>query len=126
MSIDFVTKQISGMSTAKARGLDGISVKLLKLTSDAIVDILTCVLNFSIETNNFENDWKRVKVSPIFKTRDEHMVNNYKPVSVLPIISKIIEKHVLNSFYEYLSKNHLITSSQSGFRPKHSCKTALN
>ena len=56
MSVDFVAKQISGMSTAKARGLDGISVKLLKLTSDAIVDILTCVLNFSIEMNNFEND----------------------------------------------------------------------
>ena len=76
MSIDFVTKQISGMSTAKATGLDGISVKLLKLTSDAIADILTCVLNFSIETNNFENDWKRAKVSFIFKTGDEHMVNN--------------------------------------------------
>jgi hypothetical protein len=44
------------MSTAKARGLDDISVKLLKLTSDAIVDILICVLNFSIEMNNFEND----------------------------------------------------------------------
>jgi hypothetical protein len=74
MSIDVVTKQISGRSTAKATGLDGISVKLLKLTSDAIVDILTCVLNFSIETNNFKNDWKRAKVSPtcIFKTGDEH------------------------------------------------------
>ena len=57
MSVDFVTKQISGMSTAKTTELDGISVKLLKLiTSDAIVDILTCVLNFSIEMNNFEND----------------------------------------------------------------------
>ena len=76
MSIDFVTKQISGMSTAKATGLDRISVKLLKLTSDAIVDILTYVLNFSIETINFENDWTRA-VSPIFKTGEEHMVNNY-------------------------------------------------
>jgi hypothetical protein len=45
---------------------------------------------------------------------------------VLPIISKIIEKHVINSFYEYLSENHLITSSQSGFRPIHSCETAFN
>jgi hypothetical protein len=124
MSVDFVTKQISGMSTAKATWLDGISVKLLKLTSNAIVDILTCVFNFSMETNNFENDWKRAKVSPIFKNVDEHMANNYRPVSVLPIISKIIEKHVFNSFY--LSENHLITSSQSGFRPKHSSETALN
>ena len=56
------------------------------------------------------------------------MVNNYRPVSVLPIVhvSKIIEKHVFNSFYEYQSEKHLITSSQSGIRPKHSCETALN
>ena len=74
----------------------------------------------------WQNDWKRAEVSPIFKTGDEHMVNYYRPVLVLPIISKIIEKHVFNSFYEYLSENHLITSSQSGFRPKHSCETALN
>lgn len=65
-------------------------------------------------------------MSPIFKSGDEHMVNNYRLVSVLPIISQIIEKHVFNSFYEYLSENHLITSSQSGFRPNHSCETALN
>ena len=76
MSVDFATNHISGMSTAKATGLDRISVKLLKLTSDAIVDILTYVLNFSIETINFENDWTRA-VSPIFKTGEEHMVNNY-------------------------------------------------
>jgi hypothetical protein len=62
------------MSTAKAKGVDGISVILLRLTSDASVDILPCVLNFSIETNNFLNDWKRAKVSStgIFKTGDEH------------------------------------------------------
>lgn len=83
-------------------------------------------MNFSIETNNFENDWKRARVSPIFKSGNEHMVNNYRPVSVLPIISKIIEKHVFTSFYEYLSENHLITSSQSGFRPTHSSEATLN
>jgi hypothetical protein len=49
-------KQLRAVSQEWATGLDGISVKLLKLTSDAIVDILTCVLNFSIEMNNFEND----------------------------------------------------------------------
>ena len=47
-------------------------------------------------------------------------------MSVLPIVSKIIERHVFNSFYEYLSENGLITKCQSGFRPKHSCETALN
>ena len=66
------------------------------------------------------------ELPPLFKSGDEHVVNNYRPVSVLPIVSKIIERHVFNSFYEYLSENSLITKCQSGFRPKHSCETALN
>jgi hypothetical protein len=60
------------------------------------------------------------------KSGDDHIVNNYRPVSVFPIVSKILERNVFNAFYEYLSNNKLITCTQSGFRPKHSCETALN
>lgn len=126
MTENFVKKEISGMCTAKATGLDNISVKFLRLTADVIVNALTFVLNFSIETNDFVNEWKSARVTPIFKSGDNHIVNNYRPVSVLPIVSKIIERHVFNAFYDYLSNNKLITNCQSGFRPKHSCETALN
>ena len=126
MSDSFVKKEISGMCATKATCLDNISVKLLKITSDVIVDVLTFILKFSIETNCVENDWKNVRVTPIFKSGDDHIVNNYRPVSVLPIVSKILERHVFNAFYEYLSNNKLITCSQSGFIPKHYCETALN
>ena len=68
-------------------------------------------------TNCVENDWKNASVTPILKSGDDHIVNNYRPVSVLPIVSKILERHVFNAFYEYLSNNKLITCSQSGFRP---------
>lgn len=54
------------------------------------------------------------------------IVNNYRHLSVLPIVSKIIERHVFNSFYEYLTTNNLLSEYQSGFRPKHSYKTALH
>ena len=89
---------------------------------------LRFILNFSIETTCVENDWKNARVTPIFKSGDNHIVNNYRPVSVLPIVSKILERHVFNAFYEYLSNNKLITCSQSDFRPKpkYSCETALN
>jgi hypothetical protein len=58
-------------------------------------------LNFSIEMNNFENDWKSVKVSPIFKSGDEHMVNNYRLVSVLPkydLNHEIVYSHYTKRF----------------------------
>ena len=95
------------------------------------------MFNFSIESGFAENDCKRARVNtPFFKSGNEHVVNNYRPVSVLPIVSKIIERHVFNSFYEYLSENgvyilvevsfYIITKCQSGFRPKHSFETAMN
>lgn len=125
MTESFVKKEIFKMSSAKATGLDNISVKLLKMTSSVITNILTYIMNFSIENCIVENDWKVARVTPIFKSGDEHTVNNFRPVSVLPIVSKILERHVFNSFYEYLSVNNLITNCQSGFRPKHSCETVL-
>ena len=122
----FKKKSLECVHAAKATGLDNISVKLLKITSDEIVDVLTFILNFSIEANWVENDWKNARDTPIFKSGDDHIVNIYRPVSVLPFVSKILEIRVFNAFYEYLSNNKLIICSQSGFRPKHSCETALN
>ena len=104
------------MASTKATGIDGLSVKLLKLTFNHVGGILHFIFNQSISS----------RVVPLYKAGDENLVNNYRPVSILPIVSKIIERHVFNSFYEYLSTNNLITDSQSGFRPSHSCETALN
>ena len=57
---------------------------------------------------------KSLSITPLYKSGDAFLVNNYRPVSVLPIISKIIERHVFNSFYDYLNANHLLTEHQSG------------
>ena len=65
------------------------------------------------------------KVSPVFKDGDRGLPTNYRPISVLPTISKLIERHVQKHLYAYLSKYKLLHSAQSGFRPGHSCQTAL-
>ena len=83
-------------------------------------------MNFSIRAGDVATEWKKARVTPLYKSGDAFLVNNYRPVSVLPVISKIIERHVFNSFYDYLNANHLLTEHQSGFRPKHSCETALH
>ena len=71
------------------------------------------------------NRWNTAKVTPTFKSRDPTDVTNYRPISVLPILSKIAERHVHNALYSFLCENDLIYIRQSCFRSKHSTETAL-
>lgn len=112
ISVDFVKKEIQAMSNSKATGLD---LKLLKLSLDVITEILTFLLNMSLKNCEVAYEWKKARVTPIFKSGENFIVNNYRPVSVLPVVSKIIERHVFDSFYEYLNTNNLLTEQQSGF-----------
>ena len=73
----------------------------------------------------FPSRWKTAKVTPIFKRGDPTDVSNYRPISVLPTLSKIAERHVRNAVYSFLSENYWIYLRQSGFRLKHSTETAL-
>ena len=70
--------------------------------------------------------WKHGhRLTPVFKSGFLHDICNYRPISVLPIVSKIIERAVHKKLYAYLSNNNLLCDNQSGFRPAHSCETAL-
>ena len=73
----------------------------------------------------FPSRWKTSKVTPIFKSGDPTDVTNYRPISVLLILSKIAERYVHNALYTFLCENDLIYFRQSGFRSKHSTETAL-
>ena len=92
----------------------------------AIADILTFFKNCSIRSAVFIDEWEEARVTPLIKSGECFHLTNYRPVSVLPVVGKIIERHVHNSFYEYLNENNLINKRQSGFREKHSCETALH
>ncbi len=65
------------------------------------------------------------KVIPLYKSGNASEVSNYQPISILSVPSKILEQHIYTTFYDYLESNNQITIHQSGFRPKHSCDTAL-
>ena len=109
----------------KAKGVDNLSAKLLKLGGPAIYETITNICNISIETSTFPEIWKHANVTPIQKQNRNCAVTNIRPISVLPILSKILEKHVHNYFYSFLTKHNLLSHNQFGFRPKHSCQTAL-
>ena len=106
-------------------GLDGISCRLLKEAAPVITTSLTYIINLSIGSGIFPDDWKIARVSPVFKEDIKSDPNNYRPISVLPIVSKLIERIVFNQLYSFLVENDLLADSQHGFRPKHSTLTAL-
>lgn len=79
------------ISSNKASGLDNISARLLKEAAPIVTRSLTFIINLSITTGVFPNAWKIAKVSPIFKEDVKTDPNNYRPISVLPVVSKLIE-----------------------------------
>ena len=121
----FVMNFISSLNVNKSTGIDRIGPKILKLAANVITPSLTCIINKSIVSGEFPSLWKEAKVKPLFKAGAKDDVNNYRPISILPTLSKVIEKWVNKQFLEYLNSFDLLHKSQSGFRPKHSTESAL-
>ncbi len=86
---------------------------------------ITKLINKSIATGIFPNQLKLAKVFPIFKGGTKENPSNYRPISILPTLSKLFEKHVNKHLKAYTNKYKLIHETQSGFRESHSCQTAL-
>ena len=125
VNTEFVLKQLKSMSNSKATGLDGFSIKALKLSAPATIESITKICNISLETGKFPDKWKEAKVTPLFKSGEKDKCSNYRPISVLPVLSKILEKHVFIHLYDFLQKHNLLVNTQFGFRKHQSCQTAL-
>ena len=106
-------------------GPDNITPYLLKTARPYIVESLTYVYNLCIEQNIFPAALKNAKVVPLPKTNDLSYLSNYRPISLLPIISKPLERHIHKHLLQYLENNKLSHQYQSGFRPDHSYHTTL-
>ena len=117
-------KVVSSLHTITSSGHDGISVKLMKYLSPEIRDPLILIINQSMLTGIFPGKLKIAKVIPLFKKDERHNMDNYRPISILPAISKIFERVVYNQLYEYFSSNKLFYEGQYGFRGDHSTELA--
>ena len=122
-----VYKLLSKLDITKATDVDQISNKVLTLAAPGIYKQLTELFNFSLKSGEYPDDWKLAKVSPVFKAGERNDPNNYmyRPISILSTISRVFEKLVYEQIYNYLIKNNLLDSCQSGFRFFHSTVTAL-
>ena len=110
-------KILSNLDPSKATGADGIGNKLLKESAAAICAPLSKLFQQSMNTGIFPSSWKFASVTALHKKGSAHECNNYRPISLLPCISKVFEKLVFNNMYAYLINHKLISSHQSGFRP---------
>ena len=113
------------LNPAKATGLDGIGPRILKLANSVLAPSVAAIINKSIKTGTFPDQLKLAKEYPIHKSGPKSDPANYRPISILPTISKIFEKHINKHLVAFLNKYKLIHKNQSGFREKHSCQTAL-
>ena len=116
---------LASLDTSKANGPDGISARMLKATAVSIVPSLTKILNLSIETGKFPELWKHSLVVPIPKANDHKSPSNYRPISLLSVISKLLERHIHLLVTRHLSDSHPLANTQWGFQPGKSTTSAL-
>ena len=126
VSHSFVLQQICALKRNKAIGLDRISARLLKCASRTITPSITKLLNLSVATNEFPNIWICSKVTALFKARNRTTPSDYRPIYILPTLSKILERAVHYQFYQYPNQHNLLNEKQFGFRPKHSTVNAVS
>ncbi len=116
---------IKFLRNTSAYASDGIPLCFLKDSSPVIVTHLTCILNASIVTGSFPSLWKHAIVIPIFKTGHVNESKDYLPISLLPIISKVLEKVISKQRLSHMEGNHLLSNTQHGFGASLSTDSAL-
>ena len=109
---------ITSLDATKSTGADGISARMLKATALAITPSVTKLFNLSLTSGKFPVDWKFGRIVPIPKSGDPTIPANYRPISILSILSKLLEKHVHQLLIHHLVSNNLLSPCQWGFTEK--------
>ena len=120
-----ILKIVKALKSKKSTGYDGISTKLLKQIIRNIVIPLEHIFNLSLSAGCCPDLLKLAKVIPIYKKDDPNKVTNYRPISLLPCISKILEKIIYKRLDSFLSLNKILIPAQFGFRKKFSTDFAI-
>ena len=119
-----VRKTIQILRSKNSCGLYGISSTLINIIEPAIIEPLTLLINQVLNTDIFPDELNIANVIPLFKKDDPKLFKNYRPISLLPTISKVIEKIIFTQLSTYFNENKLIFDNQYGFRPKYSTEYA--
>ena len=118
-------KIIRNLNVHKAHGHVDISIRMIKICDKSILNPLILLFENSTKSSYYPDIWKKSNIIPVHKKNDKQLVNNYRPISLLPIFGKIFEKIIFNRIYNFLLEENLLNHNQSGFRPSNSCVNQL-
>ena len=121
----YISDLLKNCDINKATGIDELSGRFLKDGADILTMPITQICNLSIKFSHFPKDCKVANIKPIYKKGTKTDPNNFRPISLLPIVSKIIEKVIHDKTMNYLTKNNVRYRYESGFRKNHSTDTSL-
>ena len=120
-----IVKIIRALNINKAHGHNGISIRMIKVCDESLLKPLLILFKNSLKLSYYPDIWKKSNIIPAHKKNDKQLLNNYRPISLLPIFGKIFEKIIFNRIYDFLLKEELLNPNQSGFRPSDSCINQL-
>ena len=120
-----IIELITDLIPKNSSGYDNLSNKLLKKLLPALVAPLTIIFNKSLTEGMFPEAMKKADVVPLYKSKDHQESNNYRPISLLLTLSKVLEKIMYKRTYSFLESSNQIYKSQYGFRTAHSCENAI-
>ena len=116
---------VSNIKSDCSPGYDDISIKVKKKSIHVLCQPICAIFNQWLDLGIFPDDLKIARVFPVYKNGSSENVANYRPISVLPIFSKILEKCMYNRLFDFISKCNILSLNQYGFRPGHSTSSAL-
>ena len=122
---DTVKKVILSLKNSKSCGVDNIDTFIIKLMVNEILPAVTHIVNLSIQQSAFPSLYKIAKIIPLLKKDDPLVPKNYRPVAILCILSKVIERVVFMQVVEYMNINEYFHPNHHGFRGFHSTTTAM-
>ena len=120
-----VMQQMYSLNIKKSCGYDGISAYFLQSAASVLATPLSLLYNYSFEFGLFPDCLKIAKVLPIFKGGDNAEIGNYRPISILPLLSKLLEKLICSRTSNFLDKHSVIIPTQYGFRHSHCTSHAM-
>ena len=125
INVETLILTVKQLNETSAVGADDIGYRFVIDSLPVTSFYLTVCVNTSIVTGEYPSVWQHALVTPVFKSGDPDEITNYRPISILPVLSKIIEKVVANQLVEYLEINNFLSNTQHGFRRGLSTETAL-